>query len=102
MLNRLLLIFVSCHSLLLCSYSVSVLALVLLLSDLNEEEIVDVVVAVHSLLRVFLENLISIPGAIKMKFGHLLCKLRLPELVEVLWSCRVGVLHQAEFGHPSA
>lgn len=44
----------------------SILTLVLFLCNLNEEEIVNVVIAVDSSLRVVLEDLIAIPGTIEL------------------------------------
>ena len=44
----------------------SILTLVLLLCNLDEEEIVNVVIAVDSSLGVVLEDLIAIPGTIEL------------------------------------
>ena len=44
----------------------SILTLVLLLCNLDEEEIVNVVIAVDSSLGVVLEDLIAIPGTVEL------------------------------------
>ena len=71
----LLVVVVAVTTLLLGADTVSILTLVLLLRDLHEEEVVDVVIAVDARLRVVLEDLVAVSGAIQVQFCHLLCEL---------------------------
>ena len=58
------------------SYALGILSGVLLLSHLNEEEVVDVVVAVDSpMMQVLLKYLVTGPWTVHLHLGHMLSEL---------------------------